>query len=55
MLHTMLCQRLFGINEAMVQILLMLEVLLTQDSKVEYLFCGTPSGSDPACSSAIIS
>ena len=28
------------INEDMVQILLMLEVLFTQDSKVEDLFCG---------------
>ena len=30
----------FEINEDMVQILLMLEVLFTQDSKVEDLFCG---------------
>ena len=32
----------------MVQILLMLEVLCTQDSKVEDLFCGASSGSDPS-------
>ena len=30
----------------MVQILLMLEVLFTQDSKVEDLFCGASSGSE---------
>ena len=30
----------FEINENMVQILLMLEVLFTQDYKVEDLFCG---------------
>ena len=35
------------INENMVQILLMLEVLFTQDFKVEYLFCGALSGSEP--------
>ena len=28
----------------MVQILLMLEILFTEDSKVEDLFCGAPSG-----------
>ena len=33
----------FEINEDMVQILLMLEVLFTQDSKVEDLFCGASS------------
>ena len=37
----------FEINEDMVQILLMLEVLLIQDSKVEGLFCGASSGSEP--------
>ena len=42
----------FEINEDMVQILLMLEVLFTQDSKVEDLFCGALN---PACSSLIIS
>ena len=31
----------------MIQILLMLEVLFTQDSKVEDLFCGASSGSEP--------
>ena len=45
----------FEINEDMVQILLMLEVLFSQDYKVEDLFCGASSGSEPACSSAIIS
>ena len=35
----------FEINEDMVQILLMLEVLFTQNSKVEDLFCGASSGS----------
>ena len=32
----------------MVQILLMLEVLFTQDFKVEDLFCGSSSGSEPS-------
>ena len=32
----------------MVQILLMLGVHFTQDSKVEYLFCGASSGSEPS-------
>ena len=50
----------FEINEDMLQILLMLEVLFTQDSKDEDLFCGASSGSgsslffrhlNPACSS----
>ena len=38
----------FEINEDMVQILLMLEVLFTQDSKVEDLFCGASSGPEPS-------
>ena len=38
----------FEINEDMVQILLMLEVLFTKDSKVEDLFCGASSGSEPS-------
>ena len=38
----------FEINEDMVQILLMLEGLFTQDSKVEDLFCGASSGSKPS-------
>ena len=33
----------FEINEDMVQILLMLDVIFTQDSKVEGLFCGASS------------
>ena len=36
------------ISEDMVQILLMLEVLFTQDSKVEDLFCGASSGFEPS-------
>ena len=32
----------------MVQILLVLEVLFTQDSEVEDLFCGASSGSEPS-------
>ena len=43
--HT-LSKAFFKINEDMVQILLMLEVLFTQDSKVEDLFCGAFSGSE---------
>ena len=39
---------IFEINEDMVQILLMFEVLFTQDSKVEDLFCGATSGSEPS-------
>ena len=39
---------LFEINEDMVQILLVLEVPSTQDSKVEDLFCGASSGSEPS-------
>ena len=39
----------FEINEDMIQILLMLgEVLFTQDSKVEDLFCGASSGCEPS-------
>ena len=36
----------YEINEDMVQILLMLEVLFTRDSKVEDLFYGAHSGSE---------
>ena len=36
------------ISEDMVQILLMLEVLFTQDSKVEDLFCGASYGFEPS-------
>ena len=32
----------------MIQILLMLEALFTHDSKVEDLFCGAHSGSEPS-------
>ena len=45
--HT-LSKAFFEINEDMVQILLMFEVLFTQDSKVEDLFCGASSGSEPS-------
>ena len=40
----------FLISEDMVQILLMLKipVLFIQDFKVENLFCGVPSGSEPS-------
>ena len=38
----------FEISEDMVQILLMLKVLFTQDSKVEDLFCDASSGSEPS-------
>ena len=47
-LHAIFCQRLFLNNEDMVHILLMLEILFTQDSKVEDLFCGASSGSEPS-------
>ena len=36
------------VNEDMVQGMLTLEVLFTQDSKVEDLFLGAPSSSDPS-------
>ena len=39
---------LFEINEDMVQILLMLVVIFTQDSKVKDLFCCASSGSEPS-------
>ena len=38
----------FEINEHMVQILLILVGFFTQDSKVEDLFCGASSGSEPS-------
>ena len=38
----------FEINEDMIQILLVLEVLFTLDSKVEDLFCGAFVGSEPS-------
>ena len=38
----------FEINEDMVQILLMLEIFFTQDSKIEDLFCGASFGSEPS-------
>ena len=45
--HT-LSKAFFKINEDRVQILLMLEVLFTQDSMVEDLFCGVSFGSEPS-------
>ena len=45
--HT-LSKTFFEINEDMVQILLVLEVLFTQDSEVEDLFCGAYSSSEPS-------
>ena len=38
----------FEIDEDMVQILLVLEVLFTQDFEVEDLFSGASSGSEPS-------
>ena len=38
----------FLINEDMVQILLMLKGLFTQDFKVEDLSCGASTGSEPS-------
>ena len=46
MLHS--AKGFFEINEDMVQILLMLAVLFTQDSKVKDLSCGASSGSEPS-------
>ena len=45
----------FETNEELVQILVMLEVLFTQDSKVEDLFCGASSGSEPSFSNYFFS
>ena len=45
--HT-LSKGFFEINEDMIQILLVLEVLFTQYSEVEDLFCGASSGSEPS-------
>ena len=38
----------FEINEDMVQILLVLEELFTQDSEVKDLYCGASCGSEPS-------
>ena len=45
--HT-LSKAFFEIDVDMVQILLVLKVLLTQNSEVEDLFCGASSGSEPS-------
>ena len=37
---------LLEVYEDMVEILLMLQVILAEDSEIEYLFCGAPSGSE---------
>ena len=37
---------LLEVYEDMVEILLMLQVFLAEDSEIEYLFCGAPSGSE---------
>ena len=42
-------------SEDIVRSLLMLQVLLTQESEDEGVFCGSSSGSEPTYSSAIIS
>ena len=52
--HT-LSKAFFEISEDMLQIVLMLEVLFTQDFKAEDLFCGVSLALNPVCSSAIIS
>ena len=36
------------INESIIQILRILEVLFTRNSKVKNLFCGAPSSSEPS-------
>ena len=45
---------IFEDNECIAQVLLMLDLLFTQDSRVEDLFRGAPTGPEPACSTAII-
>ena len=45
MLYSVKCS--FEIYEDMVQILLMLKLLFTQDSEDEGLFCGASPGSEP--------
>ena len=37
---------LLEVYKDMVEILLMLQVFLTEDPEIEYLFCGAPSGSE---------
>ena len=43
----------FEMYQGIVQILMMLKVLFTQDSEVEDLFCDASPGSEPVCSSTI--
>ena len=47
-------ESLLEVYEDMVEILLVLEIFLTEDSEVEDLFCGAPSCSEASCSSTII-
>ena len=46
-LYTIPCKRFLKISEDIEQILLMLEVLFSQVSVVEELFCGPSSGPEP--------
>ena len=41
---------LFEVYEDMAEILMMLQVFLADDPEIEYLFCGSPSGSGYAAS-----
>ena len=42
--HTL--SKAFLVYEDMIDILLMLQVFLAEDPEIEYLFCGSPSGSE---------
>ena len=44
---------LLEVYEDMIEILLMLQVFLAEDPEIDYLFCGAPSGSKPACCSVM--
>ena len=46
---------LLEVYEDMAEILLMLQVFFAEDPEIKYLFCGAPSGAEPACSSAMTS
>ena len=45
---------LFEVYEDMVEVLLVLEIFLTQNAQVENLLCGTSPVLKPACSSAMM-
>ena len=47
-LHAKTVEGLLEVYEDMVEVLLVLEIFLTEDSEVEDLFCGAPSCSE-AC------